>query len=352
MRQSPPSRSLLLALLALLPGAALTAGPRLGAPDEVSDAVEEALAEVAAAVEGGITTLDRLEELSCAECHAEIAAEWASTSHAQAWVHEVYQEALSSKRRPQSCHGCHIPEPMHLGTLGRKPAPRPAEDEDHHFGVSCATCHEGPDGVVLGPWGEEQEAHASAQGDSFTDAAAANQLCISCHRTTIGPVVGIAKSFEITGQEGKGRSCVGCHMRAVERPIATREGEPTQARPGRSHRIQTPRDPGFLALAFGRTVAATEDGALVELTNHTGHNIPGLVDRLLDLQAEGLDADGEVVATAELRLTTRENLPVDESIELVLEGNGLVAVRLSGMHSLPGESEPVPFLDETHPLTP
>ena len=349
MRLRPPLPRLALPLL-LLSGAALAASPRLSGPDEISEAIEAALAEPAPAAAAGIGVLDRLDELSCAECHAEIAEEWATTSHAQAWVHESYQEALSSKRRPQSCHGCHIPEPMHLGRMGRKPAPRPEETEDHHFGISCRSCHEGADGVILGPWGAEQDAHASAQGDSFVDAAAANQLCISCHRTTIGPVIGIAKSFEITGQEGKGRSCVGCHMRAVERPIATRDGAPTEPRPGRSHRLQTPRDPGFLALAFGREAAATEGGARMSLTNHTGHNLPGLVDRVLTFTAEALDAEGGVLASGELVLTTREYLPVDESISIDLEARGIHALRLRGEHELPGHDGAIVFLDETHEL--
>ena len=94
--------------------------------------------------------LPRTEELACNACHAEIVTEWASSMHAMAWVDERYQKAIARKSKPESCQGCHIPEPLFSGDLERKPAPRadiatprPAEGDDvlswdrRHMGICC-----------------------------------------------------------------------------------------------------------------------------------------------------------------------------------------------------------------------
>ena len=46
---------------------------------------------------------------------------------------------------------------------------------------------------------------------------ASSAMCSVCHSTNIGPVVGIAKDFETSKQAERGRSCIGCHMQAIER---------------------------------------------------------------------------------------------------------------------------------------
>ena len=359
----PPTRSaedeyrvaLLVLPLLLLPLAAWSLpddGPDDG-PQDGHDASEvESLLKTPAPVDDGdVQLLEDWDLMSCAGCHETIAEEWARTRHGQAWVHGHYQKQIGKKRRPQSCHGCHIPEPMHLGELGRKPTPRDEELEKLHFGISCRTCHEGPDGTILGPWGAPTDAHESVQGSSFTSAAASNQLCISCHRTTIGPVIGIAKDFEVTGQEGKGLSCVGCHMAPVERPVATDDDDqPTQVRKGRSHLLQTPRDPAFLALAFGLEARREGDSVVVVLSNQAGHRVPGLTERVITFEAEVLDAAGEVLEQGELELTTRAYLAVDEENELRIPASGGAQVRVRGLHDFPGVSRPVEFLDRTLPL--
>ena len=81
----------------------------------------------------------------------------------------------------------------------------------------------------------------------MTDARS-SELCAVCHKTNIGPVVGIAKDYFASKQAERGRTCVGCHMAKVERAWADGEGVPVRV--GRSHAIQTPRDPSFLRQAF------------------------------------------------------------------------------------------------------
>jgi hypothetical protein len=122
-----------------------------------------------------------------------------------------------------------------------------------HFGVDCnpATWPEGRD---LGPVGADEGARTK-QGKLFTPEGQ-SQLCVACHATTVSPVIGIAKDFVETRQFEKGRSCVGCHMQALEREFVSdpashaKTGDaPYVKRPGRSHELQSPRDPAFLARA-------------------------------------------------------------------------------------------------------
>ena len=82
----------------------------LGPPQPVDDGVP-------ASVEGW-------REIGCARCHEAITEEWAGTRHALAWVDPHYQKALRGLRRPKSCHGCHVPLPLHVDRLRQKPRPR------------------------------------------------------------------------------------------------------------------------------------------------------------------------------------------------------------------------------------
>lgn len=296
------------------------------------------------------------ERISCAQCHADVAEEWAGTLHGRAWVDEAYREELADVRRQESCHNCHIPEPLHLqaaadGALPQKPKPRdatardvPATDVDAHFGVSCETCHRGPDGTILGPWGAPTDAHASKKHASFLPESK-SALCIACHATTVGPVIGIAKDFVDTDQAAKGKSCVGCHMAPVERPAAHEDGRPALApRAGRSHALQTPRDPAFLARAFEITAARRDGKVVVRVANACGHRVPGRIGRAIALSAELLDAAGKSVAKGAISIETKKSLAADGAVEIELAGDG-ASVRVTGTHDAPALPETVSFLD-------
>lgn len=288
---------------------------------------------------GKTTVLDRLDEVSCQECHAEVVAEWASTSHALAWVDELYQEQLEGRRKPEACHGCHIPQLLHGDSFGKRPRPRA---EDPHLGVSCESCHLHPDGTLLGPRGTATDAHATRASETMIGTGS-NALCAACHSTNIGPVVGLAKDFARSNAAAEGASCVGCHMRP--RPIEGTESEGQPGIMGRSHALQTPRDPSFLRRAFGLSVRPGSERTVVALQNRAGHRVPGLLGRDLEFTAEVLDANGAVLGTAELRLTTRAHLPVDEALDLVIEARGH-SVRVRAVHHDPLSGTAIPFLDE------
>jgi len=287
------------------------------------------------AVEGSRAKLDRLEELSCGECHAAIVEEWAETQHALAWVDEVYQEEMQDHRRPETCHGCHVPVPVHGEALGGRPDAREEGAEDRHFGISCNSCHLASDGAMLGPRGISAEAHASRASETMTGLGS-NQLCITCHATNVGPVVGLAKDFMESDQAASGRTCVGCHMAEVRREDGTTT---------RSHALQTPRDPTFARRAFEVSASGQGGATVVTIANLAGHRVPGLLGRDFVFDAELLDGAGAVAARGSLKLNTRTFLPVGESVQLELKGAG-PRVRLVGRHYDPRLEDYVPFLEE------
>jgi len=305
--------------------------------------------------------LEGLDRITCNRCHADVVAEWATTLHGRAWVDEPYREELAEVRRQESCHNCHIPEPLHLqlgadGAIPQKPKPRdatlrdvPIPDVDAHFGVSCESCHRGPDDSILGPHGAPTEAHKSLKHASFLPESK-SALCIACHATTVGPVIGIAKDFVDTDQAAKGRSCVGCHMAPVERPPAHEEGKPAlPARAGRSHALQTPRDPGFLARAFDLAVERRGDKVVLRIANACGHRIPGRIGRVIRLDAQLLDAAGGLVAKGTHAIETKRSLAADATVEIELAGAG-THVRVLGTHEAPALPDEVGFLDVLLPL--
>jgi hypothetical protein len=242
--------------------------------------------------------------------------------------------------------------------FGQKPLPRADAVEARAHGITCRSCHEGADGAMHGPFatvGEDAvhtSAHASVRDERFV-AGGSDALCAACHRTTVGPVIGIAKDYELARLGERGASCVGCHMRPVERPIASEPDAPDSypIRPGRSHRLQTPRDPGFLAAAFELSVHADGGAVALRVKNRAGHRVPGLIDRRIVFRVTALDAAGaplEPEAAAEHTLDATAYLPLEGSFDLRLAAPA-AALRVTGVHRAPGDVEPVTFLERTLP---
>jgi len=287
-----------------------------------------------------------LDDLECARCHAEVAAEWAATLHAYAWQDGFYQEELEGRRKPQSCWGCHVPEPVHVTGLDAKPVAREAGRE---LGVTCVACHQGPDGEMLGPRGAPTDAHATRRAETFLGAGT-NDLCASCHATFVGPVIGVSRDFAGSARAAAGGTCVECHMAEVERAFAVTPaedgGEPTASpvRKGRSHALQTPRDPAFLRRAFGLSAALESGRAVLRVENRTGHRVPGLIGREVAFEATLLGADGAELETLELEFDATLPLETDETRALEFGGPG-ARLRVRGRHVDPRLLRPVDFLE-------
>jgi hypothetical protein len=295
---------------------------------------------------------DQWKELACAGCHENVAREWARTTHATAWIDPRYQEELKDKRKPEACHNCHIPQPLSGFEPGTKPAPRSGAA---HLGVDCNACHLGKDGEILGPAGSATKAHASKQSALFGEAGQ-SQLCLACHATNVGPVIGIGKDFVETRQWEKGKSCVGCHMQPLEREFVADPARhaqlgdaPYTKRAGRSHELQSPRDPAFLARAF--EISARGEGARtrVSFKNACGHRVPGLIGRELEIEVELLDASGTSLGKQTLAFDHTRALGVDEEA-LVEFGKPGARVRIRGLHQSPGFEKRALFLETEIPL--
>lgn len=278
-----------------------------------------------------------LEGHACASCHAAVAEEWARTTHALAWVDEAYQAELGTKKRPELCHGCHVPEPLFAGAWSARPGARETLRE---HGVSCESCHQDETGAMLGPRGTPVDAHPSKASEHLR-APGSNQLCAACHSTNIGPVIGIAKDA-LPYLAERGLACVGCHLAPVEQSFAA--GAPVRV--GRSHELQTPRDPAFLRLAFDLRLARSDSGTVLTVENRAGHRVPGLIWREITFRAELLDAAGTRLEQQEIRIDERAYLPIEGRRELRFTKAG-ASVRVLGRHKDPRAREPVTFLDET-----
>ena len=283
--------------------------------------------------------LEKLDGEACGKCHADVLEEWVSTAHAIAWVDEVYKDEVKDKTRPEGCYGCHAPSLiLASGSLAQRAEVR-ADARD--LGISCVACHQGPDGAILGANGKETPAHKSAKSDWMTDKAS-SAMCAACHSTNIGPVVGIAKDYVTAKLDTEGKTCVGCHMGEVDRKAS--DGGP--AKTGRSHAIQTPRDPSFLARAFTPTVRVDAGKTIVTLKNEAGHRIPGLIGRKIEFQVEVLGADGKTAGKGSLVLDAKSYLPVQKSAEIQVAAAGK-SIHVVGLHHDPRSETPVPFLDAT-----
>jgi len=297
------------------------------------------------AKDGRTVRLESVEGLTCVECHAAVAEEWRHSTHATSWQDEHYQKELRKVRRKQRCWGCHVPTPVIPAGLPEKPE---AREDDRHLGIDCRTCHLDADGeTVLGPAGHETDAHATRASEHFSTASD-SALCVTCHAITIGPVIGVADDFVESGQAEQERSCIGCHMPALRGPWAEDPEGRTEypERERRSHRLMTPRDPEFLASAFGLTARREGRQVVLSIENQAAHRVPGLTRRKLIFVVRAVDENGDTLAEKEHVLDHRSYLPVDETLNLVLEADA-AKIEVEGRHVLEGMRRPQVFLQLT-----
>jgi len=272
---------------------------------------------------------------TCGMCHRETHAEWQKSAHARAWTDPIYQKALKGKDRPQLCHSCHIPGSV-LERLGQKPHVRELQLDD---GVGCSSCHQRGE-ALHGPFELHTDAHPSEQDPAFTGQGSV-ALCSSCHDLRIADVLPVAKDFARSTLPEQGRTCVGCHMPAVERQLAVSpatgklQGE---TRKGRSHELRGPADAEFCAKAFELELEQKGDKLVVHLRNTAGHGVPGYVGRTFPVLLVLVDNKGSPLRDHKLLLSSDNPLLVEEDrqIELPAPANA-VAVEVQIDHLFGGK---------------
>jgi tetratricopeptide (TPR) repeat protein len=188
---------------------------------------------------------------ACADCHADVAAQWSGSAHAFAsFSNPIYRVSIEEYRAvlgPEAsrfCGGCHDPALLIDGALDGAPiAPR---DVRAHTGVSCRVCHgitdTRPDGngsytlrATPIPLPLDGDAYSLARHRAAVSRTRIGaDLCTSCHRSFLGGETG--HPHHLTGMDdtsdwqgsafaasGTGRvddaiprqGCIDCHMAAV-----------------------------------------------------------------------------------------------------------------------------------------
>ena len=113
----------------------------------------------------------------CKECHLDVATQWTSSPHANAYTDPVFQERWSGLGSPADCLSCHTTN-FQAST-----------DSFHAEGVSCEACH-----------GQVKSNHPPSVVQARGDA----EFCGTCHTTTL-------HEWRLTAHSTAGIGCTACH---------------------------------------------------------------------------------------------------------------------------------------------
>jgi hypothetical protein len=142
--------------------------------------------------------------------------------------------------------------------FGKRTLPRRTHFDE---GVSCITCHLGPDGGILGGNDRPDAPCRPRKSAEFLSVDA----CMSCHNQH-----GTTDQWRQSHYAASGTDCSSCHMPTVER---TRPDGSTYM--GRQHVYPGAHDIGMLRKAGRFTVARRDEAVVLSLENvGAGHNFP------------------------------------------------------------------------------
>lgn len=320
----PSSAVLGTALTLLLPWT--IASVALGDGAELKDSSSAAsLADAACAAQDSLD----LKSASCGKCHKTIYEQWLGSRHAAAWTNQPFKDWMSKKKKPQSCHKCHIPQSV-IDIAPKQPKPRTDRLEE---GVGCASCHVSGN-KVHGPTGKECDAHTNVKSELF--GAANVSLCQSCHRVAPKPVISLGKDFERAKLLEKGKNCRECHMPEFEghSSFDPETGEAIgEKRKMRSHSFLGASHREMTAKAFKLAVKKTDEGFAMSISNECGHRLPGLTLRKYELRFALVDAKGEEVTGKDHTITTKKPLKLGKTIDITLPASAnATAARVRFVH--------------------
>ena len=222
----------------------------------------------------------------CAECHADIASEWAGSLHRMAHTDPSYQRQFVREPFP-FCTACHAPE-----AIPTEPVPEPLSQ----IGVACVTCHVVGDHILAASksdsGGHDGEHHTLTR----TAAMAGSEACAACHEFSFPeergrdhPLMMQSTISEHAASSYRDRSCASCHMPVVP---GTRDGA------HRSHAFAASRDEAMVRSAIVVDESPLRDGVftLTLRPGKVGHAFPtGDMLRRLALRIEAVDETGRPV---------------------------------------------------------
>jgi len=193
----------------------------------------------------------------CAECHADVATEWAESHHALAYENPEVRR-LSQEYRNQECIACHAPQPV----LNFEPAARVlARVTSRTDGVSCLSCH-------MTSTGQMATANPKPQSNApcrpvFEPRMSDVNHCAACHNQH-KTVVQWASTADA---DLRGENCLHCHM-----TDAWRAG----GRKGRNHGFPAAHNAEALQKAVTLSAHQTSEGQTQIAIANTGcaHNFP------------------------------------------------------------------------------
>ena len=193
----------------------------------------------------------------CKSCHEDVFAEWHGSHHQIAFTNPEVK-ALSDDFRKEECMDCHLPRPLAITGFGKRTLPRRTHFDE---GVSCISCHLGPDGGIVGRADRPEVPCKPKRNEEFLSVDA----CAACHNQH-----GTTDQWRASDYAKIGTDCASCHMPEVQRVRADKS-----PRMGRHHVFLGGHDEATLKNAY--TFAASRDGQdLVLALKNTGagHNFP------------------------------------------------------------------------------
>jgi hypothetical protein len=219
----------------------------------------------------GFADLTRLEPeafpraLQCRTCHISIYNEWASSSHAGAFIDPKYKASTDDYLFTE-CTGCHAPQ---ASLTNMRPGARQAFRGE---GVTCVSCHleEGRLAGPLKPSGLGPPHQINIDEDLY----ASGKFCGRCHEGTF-------REWDAVQSDDK-HSCQFCHMTTVARKttqashavaeilVALESVEPQKRHIFRAVPIDMPVEPFSITLKSGRNSSET----ILNLQNHLPHYLP------------------------------------------------------------------------------
>jgi hypothetical protein len=193
----------------------------------------------------------------CKTCHEALYDEWNGSHHQIAFTNPEVRQ-LSDDFRKEECMDCHLPRPLAVTGFGKRTLPRRTHFDE---GVSCITCHLGPDGGILG---RNDRPEVPCKPKASTQFLAVD-ACASCHNQH-----GTSDQFRASHFAQQGNDCSTCHMPQVER--FRKDGS---KRMGRKHAWAGCHDVDTLKSASRFTAVKDGDSLVLTLENvGAGHNFP------------------------------------------------------------------------------